>query len=30
MTEPERDADDVRDAEEYERWLTENVPPHHG
>lgn len=26
----ERDSDDVRDAEERERWLRDNIPPHHG
>lgn len=26
----ERDPDDVRDVEERERWLKDNVPPHHG
>lgn len=26
----ERDSDDVREAEERERWLRDNVPPHHG
>src|SRR5574337_395472 len=26
----ERDPDAVRDAEEHEQWLTDNVPPHHG
>lgn len=28
-TTDERDPDDVRDADERERWLQENVPPHH-
>lgn len=26
----ERDPDDAREAEERERWLRDNVPPHHG
>ncbi|UWI82306.1 hypothetical protein [Mycobacterium paraterrae] len=26
----ERDPDASRDAEERERWLRDNVPPHHG
>jgi hypothetical protein len=25
----ERDSEDVREADEHEQWLTENVPPHH-
>lgn len=25
----ERDAEDLREADEHERWLTENQPPHH-
>ncbi|PQM48922.1 hypothetical protein C1Y40_00855 [Mycobacterium talmoniae] len=26
----ERDPDAARDIEERERWLRDNVPPHHG
>lgn len=25
----ERDVEDVRDADEREQWLRDNVPPHH-
>jgi hypothetical protein len=25
----EHDTEDARDADEYERWLRENLPPHH-
>ncbi len=27
--EPDRDPEDFRDADDRERWLTDNVPPHH-
>jgi hypothetical protein len=26
----ERDPDDAREIEERERWLRDNIPPHHG
>jgi|GEM_PF-3075534 hypothetical protein len=25
----EHDADDIREVDEHERWLIENLPPHH-
>lgn len=31
MSEPfdQRDAEDLREADKHEQWLTENQPPHH-